>query len=123
MADRLAIRHLVDGYADCADRGDAAGQIALFTEDAEFMVYAEPGNPLPTQRLRGRAALTAISEQLATYQATMHINGQSTLQITGGCASGVTPCQIHCLKTDGTARIVTITAVRYLDSYIEKGRA
>jgi ketosteroid isomerase-like protein len=122
MADRLEIRHLVDAYAECADRGDAAGQIALFTEDADFVVYAEPGNPMPTQRLRGRAALTVIAEQLATYQATMHINGQSTLQITGGCASGVTPCQVHCLKTDRTSRIVTITAVHYLDSYVEQGR-
>jgi hypothetical protein len=27
LADRLAIRELVDAYAHCADRRDAAGQI------------------------------------------------------------------------------------------------
>jgi hypothetical protein len=32
-ADRLAIRELVDAYAHCADRRDATGQMALFTED------------------------------------------------------------------------------------------
>jgi len=31
-ADRLALRELVDAYASCADRRDAKGQIALFTE-------------------------------------------------------------------------------------------
>jgi hypothetical protein len=31
MAGRLAIRELIDAYAYCADRRDAAGQMALFT--------------------------------------------------------------------------------------------
>ena len=39
LAHRLAIRELVDAYAHCADRGDAEGQKALFTEDAHFVVY------------------------------------------------------------------------------------
>ena len=33
VADRLAIRELVEAYAHRADRRDAKGQIALFTED------------------------------------------------------------------------------------------
>ena len=37
-ADRLAIRELIDVYAYCADRRDVAGQLALFTEDAELVV-------------------------------------------------------------------------------------
>ena len=35
-ADRLEIRELVDAYAHCADRRDAKGQMALFTEDTHF---------------------------------------------------------------------------------------
>jgi hypothetical protein len=35
-ADRLAIRELVDAYARCADRRDAEGRMALFTEDTRF---------------------------------------------------------------------------------------
>ena len=35
-ADRLAIRELFDAYATCADRRDAPGQMALFTEDAHL---------------------------------------------------------------------------------------
>ena len=38
-ADRLSIRELVEAYAHCADRRDAKGQMALFTEDTHFVVY------------------------------------------------------------------------------------
>jgi SnoaL-like domain len=40
-ADRLAIRELVEAYAYCADRRDAAGQMALFTPDTHFVVYMD----------------------------------------------------------------------------------
>jgi hypothetical protein len=120
VADRLAIRELVDAYADCADRRDAAGQMALFTEDADFVVYADRGNPVPTQRFRGRAALAPICQQLEAYQVTMHINGQSTTWIDGARASGVTWCLVHQLKIDATARVIIIASVRYLDSYVKR---
>jgi ketosteroid isomerase-like protein len=120
VADRLAIRELVDAYADCADRRDAAGQMALFTEDADFVVYADRGNPVPTQRFRGRAALAPICQQLEAYQVTMHINGQSTTRIDGARASGVTWCLVHQLKIDATARVTIIASVRYLDSYVKR---
>ena len=32
-ADRLALRELFDAYAHCADRRDAEGEKALFTDD------------------------------------------------------------------------------------------
>ena len=35
-ADRPAITELVDAYAYCADRRDAASQMALFTEDTDI---------------------------------------------------------------------------------------
>ena len=35
-ADRVALRELFDAYAHCADRRDAEGQKALFTDDTRF---------------------------------------------------------------------------------------
>jgi hypothetical protein len=35
VADRLAIRELLDACAHCADRRDVEGQLFLFTADAE----------------------------------------------------------------------------------------
>jgi len=53
-ADRLAIRELIDAYAHCADRRDAEGQKALFTDDTHFVVYMDGEDADPTQDLRGR---------------------------------------------------------------------
>jgi hypothetical protein len=72
VADRLAIRELVGAYAYCADRSDATGQMALFTEDTEFLGYMHVGSESPTQPLRGRTALAPVFDELNTYIATMH---------------------------------------------------
>ena len=109
-AERLAIRELVDAYAYCADRRDAAGQMELFTEDTELVVFGDRRNPEPTQRLRGRAALAPVFDELNTYRATMHFNGQSTTRVDGARASGVTNCLVHELRIDGTARSLMIAA-------------
>src|ERR1700752_640355 len=92
VADRLAIRELVDAYAYCANRRDAAGQMALFTEDTDFLVYMDSSNPTPPQHLHGRAALAPVFDELNTYVATMHFNGQSTTTLDGERASGVAYC-------------------------------
>ena len=118
-AERLAIRELVDAYAYRADRRDAAGQMELFTEDTELVVFVDSRNPEPTQRLRGRAALAPVFDELNTCRATMHFNGQSTARVDGARASGVTDCLVHELKVDGTARTLMITAIRYLDSFVK----
>lgn len=120
VADRAAIRELVDTYAYCADRGDAVGQMELFTDDVDYVVYADRSCPAPTQKLRGRAALAPICQQLEAYQATVHVNGQSTTWIDGARAWGVTCCLVHHLKVEGTARTVRIAALRYLDSFVKR---
>jgi hypothetical protein len=119
VADRLAIRELVDAYAFCADRRDAARQMALFTEDTEFLVYMDSRNPLPTQHLRGREALAPVFDELNTYEATMHFNGQSTAVLDGEHASGVTYCMAHHVKVDGSARRLMVAAIRYLDTFVK----
>src|ERR1700760_4334857 len=79
LADRLAIRELVEAYAYCADRRDAAGQMALFTEDARFVVFMDAKDPRPSQELHPRQALAPGFDALNQYDATMHFVGQSTV--------------------------------------------
>jgi len=61
-ADRLAIRELVEAYAYCADRRDAAGQMCLFTPDTHFVVCMDAKNPTPSQELHSREALAPSSQ-------------------------------------------------------------
>ena len=119
QADRLAIRELVDAYAHCADRRDAEGQKALFTEDTHFVVYMEGQGFEPTQVFDGREALTPVFDDLNRYQATMHFNGQSTIAIDGERATGESYCIAHHLFTDAGERRLMIAWLRYGDTFVK----
>src|ERR1700721_2510950 len=100
-ADRRAIRELIDAYAHCADRRDAKGQMALFTEDTVFHVFMDSRSPEPTYVLRGRDALAPVFADLNQYQATTHFNGQSTVRLDGDRATGESYCIAHHLTVAG----------------------
>jgi hypothetical protein len=115
LADRLAIRDLVDSYASCADRRDTKGQMALFTADTDYEVYEHSRKPVPTQRFRGRAALAPVFDNLKNYDTTVHFTGQSTVVLETNQARGVTYCLAHLVKADGPARTMMSASIRYLD--------
>jgi ketosteroid isomerase-like protein len=120
-ADRLAIRELIDAYAYCADRRDAKGQMALFTEDTRFLVFMDATAVEPTQELHGRESLAPVFDDLNQYVATMHFNGQSTIVLDGGRATGESYCLAHHLKAgqDGQ-RTMMIASIRYLDELVKQ---
>jgi ketosteroid isomerase-like protein len=119
-ADRLAIRELVDAYAHCADRRDADGQKALFTEEAHFLVYMEGEGSEPTQELNGREALTPVFDDLNRYEATTHFNGQSTIALDGDRATGESYCLAHHLYTQDGERKLMVASLRYLDTFLKR---
>ena len=117
-ADRLAVRELVEAYAYCADRRDAAGQMALFTPDTHFVVYMDAKNPTPSQEFHSREALAPVFADLNKYQATMHFVGQSTiLSLADDRATGQAYCLAHHLTVDGDKRRLMIAALRYIDTF------
>jgi hypothetical protein len=116
-ADRLAIRELVDAYAFCADRRDAEGQKALFTDDTHFVVYMAGEGSEATDDLHGRDSLTPVFENLNTYEVTMHFNGQSTVALDGERATGETYCLAHHVYSDDDERKLMIAALRYQDAF------
>src|ERR1700744_3714003 len=119
-ADRLAIRELVEAYAHCADRREAKGQMALFTEDTHFVVYMNAKDPTPSQELHSRAALAPVFDDLNKYAATMHFVGQSTiLTLTEDRATGEAYNLAHHLTIEGGRRSLTIAALRYSDQFVK----
>ena len=116
-ADRLALRELFDAYAHCADRRDAEGQKALFTDDTRFAVYMDGEGSEPTYVLQGREALTPVFEDLNRYETTTHFNGQSTVTIDGDSATGESyTIAHHVFSEDGTSKIM-IASLRYIDTF------
>ena len=118
-ADRVAIRELVDAYAHCADRRDAEGQKSLFTDDTHFVVHMEGQGSEPTQVLDGREALAPVFDDLNRYEATMHVNGQSTVVLDGDRATGESYCIAHHLFTDGGERKLMVAWLRYGDTFVK----
>jgi ketosteroid isomerase-like protein len=118
----LAIRELIDAYAHCADRRDAKGQMALFTEDTRFLVFMDSRDPNPSQIIVGRANLKPVFDNLRQYEATTHFNGQSTVVLSGAVATGESYCIAHHVQV-GTARSLMVASIRYLDRFLkENGR-
>ncbi|SON55180.1 hypothetical protein HDIA_1639 [Hartmannibacter diazotrophicus] len=122
-ADRLAIRQLIDAYAHCADRRDAKGQMALFATNTVFEVYMDSRAPEPTQKLSGRDALAPVFDNLNSYHATTHFNGQSTIQIDGVAATGESYCIAHHLTVEGEKRTLMVASIRYLDKFAKQDGA
>ncbi len=105
-ADRLAIRELVEAYAHCADRRDAKGQMALFTEDTHFVVFMNAKDPKPSQELHSRAALAPVFEALS-----------------GDRATGEAYTLAHHLTVAGAKRSLMIAALRYGDMFLKQDGA
>jgi hypothetical protein len=117
VADRLAIRELVEAYAHCADRRDAKGQMSLFTPDTHFVVYMNAADPKPSQELHSREALAPVFADLNKYTATMHFVGQSTVfTLTNDRATGEAYTLAHHLTVDGGKRRLMIAALRSYDT-------
>ena len=119
-ADRLAIRELVEAYAQCADRRDAKGQMSLFTADTHFVVYLNAKDPTPSQELHSREALAPVFADLNRYDATTHFVGQSTiLTLTANQATGETYCLAHHVTVDQEGRRLMIASLRYNDTFVK----
>jgi len=119
-ADRIAIRELIEGYAHCADRRDAKGQMSLFTADTHFVVYMNAKDPTPSQELHSREALAPVFAELNKYDATTHFLGQSTIfTLTGDRGTGETYCLAHHVTADGGRRRLMVASLRYLDRFVK----
>jgi hypothetical protein len=91
--------------------------MALFTSDTRFLVYMERGADRSTQELAGRESLAPVFDQLNTYQATMHFNGQSTVELDGDRATGESYCIAHHLYEADGQRTMMVAYIRYLDQF------
>jgi SnoaL-like domain len=119
-ADRLAIRELVEAYAHCADRRDANGQLALFTEASHFVVYMNAKDPTPSMELHSREALAPVFADLNKYDATTHFVGPSTIfTLSANRGTGETYCLAHHVTIEGGKRRLMLASLRYLDTFVK----
>lgn len=121
LADKGAIRELVDAYAHDADRRDSLDQANLFTSDGIIEIYDSEPSPAtkPVAILQGRKALKSAFSVLKNYDVTMHFNGQSDIKLHGDSATGETYCLAHQFWKDHDQRILMTIGIRYYDSFLK----
>ena len=120
VADRLAIRELVEAYAHCADRRDAKGQMSLFTANTHFVVYMNAKDSMPSQELHSREALAPVFAELNKYDATTHFVGQSTIfTLTADRATGEAYCLAHHVTVSDGKRRLMLASLRYHDTFVK----
>jgi hypothetical protein len=121
VADRTALRDLVDAYARHVDRRQAESVAALFTVDGRLVSRLHDGADTAPIVRRGRAEIAAaLAAGLGRYVTTTHIVGGQVVTIDGDRATGDTVCLAHHVyDSDGTRRML-VMAVRYADTFVRR---
>jgi uncharacterized protein (TIGR02246 family) len=124
LADRIAIRGLVDAYARSVDRRDTTAVAGLFSPDGRLVSHFGPGTAEAPIVRTGRDEIAAVLVQgLARYLATTHVVGGQVVDLAGDRATGETTCLAHHVyDRDGERRLLVI-AVRYDDDFVRDGGA
>lgn len=109
LADRVALRELVERYARIPDDRDYATVDRVFAEDATLLG--------PGFELRGRDAIRAGMQAIERYSATLHCVHNHLVEIAGDEAEGETWCVAnHLHEVDGRPHKLD-WGIRYRDRY------
>jgi hypothetical protein len=118
LADRVALRSLVDAYADAADRLDAAGMARLFTPEAT-MVVLQRGTDVPLRELRGSQELETLVDGLRPFEQTQHLMVGHLAELSDpDTATGSVEGVAHHLVDRGSGTEDLVMHLRYEDSYV-----
>ena len=118
VADRTALRDLVDAYALHVDRRDPQSVAALFTVDGRLVSRLHNAAADAPIVRRGRDEIAAaLVAGLDRYVATTHIVGGQVVTIDGDRATGDTVCLAHHVYENAGGRRMLVMAVRYTDKY------
>ena len=113
IADRLALRELVERYARAVDSRDYELAERLFLEDGE-LVGADFS-------LRGAAAIAKAMRRVERYVSTFHCIHNQLLELEPDQASGETTCTAHHVYEKDGERRKLAWGIRYQDRYQRSG--
>ncbi len=94
--------------------------MALFADDARFLVFMDAKASEPTQTITRRSDLKPVFENLRQYEATTHFNGQSTIVLEGDVATGESYCLAHHVEASDGRRSLMVASLRYLDVFAKQ---
>ena len=112
VADRMALKELVDTFSNLADVKDVDAQMALFTDNAE--VHSKNGDRVSV--MKGKEQIgKAFADCLSLFDVVYHLNGQQTVEIKGNEATGISYCFVTLIGGGKKNQ----SGVRYRDTYVK----
>ena len=116
IADRLALRDLVDAYASAVDRRDEPAFRALWAPDARLTTHAGDG---PAEGdFHGVDEIARVITIIQRYVLTFHLVANHVVDADGHTATGEAYCIGHHLTpTDDGRHDDYVMGIRYLDRY------
>jgi hypothetical protein len=117
VADRLALRSLVDRYAYYADDRNSSDVAALFAVDAFIDLPAELSGDRQPSRVVGTSAIADVIKGLTRFARTEHIVHQQVLDVVDGRTSGDVRCTAHHFLSHGEDVLDFCFGLRYSDEY------
>jgi hypothetical protein len=114
--DLVALRLLVDSYADAMDRRDASALISLFTEAAVLRMQADEG-PIESEWVGSR--ITESLDALSAFHHTFHLVGGAVFEYGPDAdhAAGRVHCLAHHYQRTPNGPVDLVMMIRYHDRY------
>ena len=119
LADKMALKELVDTFSILADQKDGLAQIPLFTKDAVVENYMDGKL---AQSIQGNEKIGKVFDDfLKTQDTVYHMNGQQVFNVDGDRATGICYCFVVLvyMDADGT-KIKRMNGMRYEDAYVKE---
>jgi hypothetical protein len=118
LADRIALKELVDKVSILADKKEVHAQVQLFSENGISETFVGDTSIL---KLKGRKAMEeAFGNLLKDYEMVYHFNGQQQLTIYGDTATGISYCLVTLIGIENDKRIKTNIGAVYYDSFVRE---
>ncbi len=122
LADRLALRDLVEAYAHGVDRRRLEEVGLLFLADGVLASHNGDPAEVPAFATRnGRDEIVRVMEMVRRYDVTSHVLGQQMLQFDTtdpDRAIGITYCMAHHVWAPDGIRVNKVMSIRYHDRYL-----
>lgn len=115
--DKEEIRNLVDQFSILADVKDPAGQMELFTPDAEVTITMN-GESRTMDYAQTEEAFTRV---LTGTDSLYHMNGQVSIEVNGDAATGTVYCRVVLVNENEDGVVMeTDEGVIYHDEYVRQ---
>ncbi|MFC4376286.1 nuclear transport factor 2 family protein [Nocardia halotolerans] len=118
MQTRLALRDLVDRYAQAIDSRDSPALESLFSEDAVILVPEAVARSTGNRELRDFT--TVVPNLTAMFETTRHLMFQQTLAVVDGGIRGEVYSEAHHLYRTASGLHDAVMHSRYHDVYVHQ---